>query len=135
MPTSREGIAERDLDRMVIDLAEPWTVLAAAAEALRPGGVLIVYVPTVMQVKQFVDQARRRLRRRSETCCAWHVQAEHPPSIAWSRTRLRHHLPAPGCSIRPGAPHRSAHSRHFDHASARRAMRLAIQIDSRDEPL
>jgi tRNA (adenine57-N1/adenine58-N1)-methyltransferase catalytic subunit len=53
-----DGIEERDLDRMVIDLAEPWTVLPAAAEALRPGGVLIAYVPTVMQVKQFVDQAR-----------------------------------------------------------------------------
>jgi tRNA (adenine57-N1/adenine58-N1)-methyltransferase len=52
------GIAERDLDRMVMDLAEPWTLLPAAHAALRPGAVLIVYVPTVLQVKQFVDQAR-----------------------------------------------------------------------------
>lgn len=53
-----DGIAERDLDRMVIDLAEPWAVLAPAHAALRPGGVLTAYVPTVLQVKQFVDQAR-----------------------------------------------------------------------------
>ena len=53
-----QGIEERDLDRMVIDIAEPWSLLPAAALALRPGGVLIVYVPTVLQVKQFVDQAR-----------------------------------------------------------------------------
>jgi tRNA (adenine57-N1/adenine58-N1)-methyltransferase len=53
-----DGIAERDLDRMVMDLAEPWTLLAAAHAALAPGAVLIVYVPTVLQVKQFVDQAR-----------------------------------------------------------------------------
>ncbi len=52
------GISERDFDRMVIDLAEPWTMLAHAAGALRPGAVLVAYVPTVMQVKQFVDQAR-----------------------------------------------------------------------------
>lgn len=53
-----QGIDERDVDRMTIDLAEPWTLLPAAAAALRPGAVLIVYVPTVLQVKQFVDQAR-----------------------------------------------------------------------------
>jgi len=52
------GITERNLDRMTVDIAEPWTLLPAAAAALRPGAVLIVYVPTVLQVKQFVDQAR-----------------------------------------------------------------------------
>jgi tRNA (adenine57-N1/adenine58-N1)-methyltransferase len=54
------GIAERDVDRMVIDLAEPWALLAEAAAALRPGGILVAYVPTVLQLKQFVDQARAR---------------------------------------------------------------------------
>jgi tRNA (adenine57-N1/adenine58-N1)-methyltransferase len=53
----REGIAERGLDRIVLDLPEPWTALAAVAAALRPGGVLVVYLPTVLQVKQFTDQA------------------------------------------------------------------------------
>ena len=55
---AREGIAERNVDRMVIDLAEPWTLLGAAWQTLRPGAVLTAYVPTVLQVKQFVDQAR-----------------------------------------------------------------------------
>ena len=55
---ARSGITERGADRMVIDLAEPWTLLPAAQQALRAGAVLIVYVPTVLQVKQFVDQAR-----------------------------------------------------------------------------
>lgn len=53
----RAGIAERDLDRVVLDFAEPWTALDAVAAALRPGGVLVVYLPTVLQVKQFVDLA------------------------------------------------------------------------------
>jgi tRNA (adenine57-N1/adenine58-N1)-methyltransferase len=53
----RNGLPRRDLDRIVLDLPEPWTVLAAAAEALRPGGVLVVYLPTVLQVKQLTDQA------------------------------------------------------------------------------
>jgi tRNA (adenine57-N1/adenine58-N1)-methyltransferase len=33
-------------------------LLPAAHAALAPGAVLIVYVPTVLQVKQLVDQAR-----------------------------------------------------------------------------
>lgn len=53
----REGIPRRRLDRIVLDLPEPWTVLGPAAAALRAGGVLVVYLPTVLQVKQFTDQA------------------------------------------------------------------------------
>jgi tRNA (adenine57-N1/adenine58-N1)-methyltransferase catalytic subunit len=55
---ARQGIEEREVDRMLIDLAEPWILLEQAAAALRFGGVLIAYVPTVLQVKQFVDRAR-----------------------------------------------------------------------------
>ena len=50
-----EGIAERDVDRLILDLPEPWRALDAAAGALRPGGVLVGYVPTVLQVKALVD--------------------------------------------------------------------------------
>ena len=53
-----EGIAESGLDRMVIDLPEPWRLLPEAWRALRPGAVLVGYVPTVMQMKHFVDRAR-----------------------------------------------------------------------------
>jgi tRNA (adenine57-N1/adenine58-N1)-methyltransferase len=49
------GILERDVDRMVVDLAEPWRLLEGAAGALRPGGVLTAFVPTALQVKQHVD--------------------------------------------------------------------------------
>jgi tRNA (adenine57-N1/adenine58-N1)-methyltransferase catalytic subunit len=52
------GIDERDVDRMIIDIAEPWHLLPAAAAALRPGGVLLGYIPTVLQVKQLVDALR-----------------------------------------------------------------------------
>ena len=54
---ARAGLPRRDLDRIVLDLPEPWAVLDAAAAALRPGGVLVVYLPTVLQVKQVTDQA------------------------------------------------------------------------------
>jgi tRNA (adenine57-N1/adenine58-N1)-methyltransferase len=51
-------LGERDVDRLVIDLAEPWHLLDTAALALRPGGVLTAFIPTVLQVKQLVDALR-----------------------------------------------------------------------------
>ena len=48
-----EGIDETELDRVVLDLPEPWQVTPHAAEALRPGGILVAYTPTIMQAVQF----------------------------------------------------------------------------------
>jgi tRNA (adenine57-N1/adenine58-N1)-methyltransferase len=47
-----EGISEEDLDRIVMDLPEPWRLVEQAADALRPGGILLCYLPTVLQVHQ-----------------------------------------------------------------------------------
>lgn len=55
---ARLGFEERGVDRLTCDMPEPWTVLEGAAAALRPGGVILGYVPTVLQVKQFVDALR-----------------------------------------------------------------------------
>jgi tRNA (adenine57-N1/adenine58-N1)-methyltransferase len=41
-------------DRAVLDLPEPWAPLEALAGVLEPGGVLVAYLPTVMQVQQLV---------------------------------------------------------------------------------
>jgi tRNA (adenine57-N1/adenine58-N1)-methyltransferase len=49
------AIDEAEVDRIVLDVPEPWRALEAAARALVPGGVLVGYVPTVLQVKSFVD--------------------------------------------------------------------------------
>jgi len=53
-----DGILESNLDRILIDLPEPWRLLPEAWRALRPGAVLVAYVPTVLQMKHFVDRAR-----------------------------------------------------------------------------
>ena len=44
-----EGIDERDLDRVLLDMPVPHKVVAAAGEALRPGGILLAYLPTINQ--------------------------------------------------------------------------------------
>ena len=46
------GIDERDIDRVVLDLPEPWQVVPHAMEALRPGGILVAYNPSITQVSQ-----------------------------------------------------------------------------------
>jgi tRNA (adenine57-N1/adenine58-N1)-methyltransferase catalytic subunit len=50
-----EGIEETDVDRMVLDLAEPWRVLPHALDALRPGAVLACYSPSIMQVQRTIE--------------------------------------------------------------------------------
>jgi tRNA (adenine57-N1/adenine58-N1)-methyltransferase len=49
---SYEGIDERDLDRIVLDLPEPWRVLPHAEKALVPGGLVCAYTPSIVQATQ-----------------------------------------------------------------------------------
>jgi len=47
-----EGIGEAGLDRILLDLPEPWRVLPHARGALRPGGILCAYLPSINQTAQ-----------------------------------------------------------------------------------
>lgn len=49
-----EAIPETDLDRIVLDLPEPWHVVPHAVEALVPGGVIVCFLPTVLQIHELV---------------------------------------------------------------------------------
>jgi len=53
-----EVAPERDVDRMVLDLPEPWRALETTAASLASGGVLCCYLPTVPQVAQTVEAMR-----------------------------------------------------------------------------
>lgn len=50
-----EGIDETGLDRILLDLPEPWRVVKHATAALRPGGILVSYLPSIVQVSQLRD--------------------------------------------------------------------------------
>ena len=47
-----DGIDHDDLDRIVLDLPEPWEVVPHAATSLRTGGILLAYLPTINQTSQ-----------------------------------------------------------------------------------
>ncbi len=45
-----ESIDERGVDLVFLDLPEPWRAFGNAAKALRTGGFLVLYLPTIDQV-------------------------------------------------------------------------------------
>ncbi|MDE1820491.1 MAG: tRNA (adenine-N1)-methyltransferase [Euryarchaeota archaeon] len=52
------GFDVREADSVILDLPEPWRVLASAKESLRPGGYLATYTPTFNQLEQSVRAMR-----------------------------------------------------------------------------
>jgi tRNA (adenine57-N1/adenine58-N1)-methyltransferase len=73
------GIEEREVDRLLLDLAEPWHLLPQIEAALRPGGLVVGYVPTALQVKEWVDALRLRgfgaVQTMEVLMRFWHVKA------------------------------------------------------------
>ncbi len=53
-----EGIPDGPVDRVVLDLPEPWRVVPHAVEVLRPGGIFASYVPTVPQAHHTAEALR-----------------------------------------------------------------------------
>lgn len=51
-------LEETEIDRIILDLPEPWQVTEKAWGALNAGGILLSYLPTVIQVKTLVDSLR-----------------------------------------------------------------------------
>ena len=75
-----EGIDETGLDRVVLDLPEPWRVVSGAAGALRPGGILLAYVPSIVQVQRLrraLDDSPFALHDTVEVLHrGWHVEGD-----------------------------------------------------------
>lgn len=57
-----DGIEEKDVDVITLDLPEPWKVLKHASESLRIGGWLVSYSPSVPQVQDFVNATEKETR-------------------------------------------------------------------------
>ena len=96
-----EGIDETGLDRVVLDLPEPWRVVKHAEVALHPGGILVSYLPDHRPGGPAARGPRREplragrdgrgaaavvARRRASRCA---------PTTAW--------WPTPGSSRRPAS--------------------------------
>jgi len=75
-----EGIDGTDFDRVVLDLPEPWQVVKHAEVALRPGGILVAYTPSITQVSQLRDALAESRFKLAETVevlnRTWHVEGQ-----------------------------------------------------------
>ena len=75
-----EGIDEVDLDRVVLDLPEPWRVVKHAEASLHPGGILVSYLPTIGQVAQLraaLEDSRFAMAETLEVLHrTWHVEGQ-----------------------------------------------------------
>ena len=50
-----EGIAEMDVDRIVLDVPEPWHVVPSAERSLTFGGIFLSFLPTILQVHKLAQ--------------------------------------------------------------------------------
>ena len=75
-----DGIAVDDLDRILLDLPEPWRVVKHAEQALHPGGILLAYLPTIGQVsrlrEELVDSAFGMVETLEVLQRTWHVDGQ-----------------------------------------------------------
>ena len=75
-----EGIDETGLDRVVLDLPEPWQVVPHARSSLRSGGILLAYTPSIVQVqrlRQALDDSPFDLHETVEVLQrGWHVEGD-----------------------------------------------------------
>jgi tRNA (adenine57-N1/adenine58-N1)-methyltransferase catalytic subunit len=55
-----DGLPEEEpVDRVVLDLPEPWKLTGLVANVLRPGGIFLCYVPTIVQSQQIAEALAR----------------------------------------------------------------------------
>jgi tRNA (adenine57-N1/adenine58-N1)-methyltransferase catalytic subunit len=75
-----DGIDDDHLDRIVLDLPEPWRVVKHAVATLRPGGILLAYLPTIGQVarlREELDDSPFGMAQSLEVLQrAWHVDGQ-----------------------------------------------------------
>lgn len=54
-----DGISEKNVDLIVLDLPEPWKAINTAKKALKVGGFLVSYSPTIPQTQDFVNKINK----------------------------------------------------------------------------
>ena len=102
-----EGVEERGVDRVVLDVPEPWQAAGHIADALVMGGVMLSFLPTILQVHRLVgaleQDGRFQMIESMETLLrTWHVTER---SVRPSHRMVAHSgflTTAVRCQPRPG---------------------------------
>ncbi len=62
-----DGIDEKDVDVVTLDMPEPWHAVKNAWKVLKKDGYLVGYVPTIEQVKKFVSACEKEGLKHEKT--------------------------------------------------------------------
>lgn len=81
----REAISEPEIDRLILDMVDPWSCIPLAVERLVPGGIVCAYVATTTQLSRFVESLRE--------------DGGFTEPVAWETLQRDWHLE--GLSVRP----------------------------------
>jgi tRNA (adenine57-N1/adenine58-N1)-methyltransferase len=75
-----EGIEVTDVDRVLLDLPEPWRVVKHAEQAMHTGGIMLAYLPTIGQVARLREELAGSAFGMIETLevlqRTWHVDGQ-----------------------------------------------------------
>jgi tRNA (adenine57-N1/adenine58-N1)-methyltransferase len=75
-----DGIELDAVDRILLDLPEPWRVVKHAQQALHPGGIMLAYLPTIGQVmrlrEELVDSPFGMIETLEVLHRTWHVDGQ-----------------------------------------------------------
>ncbi len=76
---SYDGVSEKDFDRFILDLPEPWNVVPHAENSLRAGGLLVAYTPSITQatsVRRAFTKGWTEARTLEVLHRTWHIEGE-----------------------------------------------------------
>lgn len=74
-----EGMSPASVDRVMLDLPEPWNVLPHAQIVLRAGGILVAYTPSITQatqVRQAMGKGWADERTLEVLHRTWHIEGQ-----------------------------------------------------------
>jgi tRNA (adenine57-N1/adenine58-N1)-methyltransferase len=59
-------VKEKDFDRVILDMVDPWNYLQKVKEILKEGGILACWLPTVLQIFNLVDTVEGKFKESFE---------------------------------------------------------------------
>lgn len=83
-----EGISEKNLDLITLDLPEPWRVIEHAKKSLKVGGYLVAYSPSIEQTKKFFNSLGESFYSETIECLVreWDMEVLRPYSTMLAHT-------------------------------------------------
>jgi tRNA (adenine57-N1/adenine58-N1)-methyltransferase len=55
------SLPERNIDKIILDLPEPWKIVTKASRSLRPGGIFVAFLPTILQAHKLVSSLHENI--------------------------------------------------------------------------